>query len=180
MKFESRIKLLIYILDKLNKRMDRSGETAIQKLIYLMIMKNNVTFDYEYIIYDYGPWSFELMKDIEFLENAHLINKHSDPSGYGSKIVPNKEMNFVSEYLDKTVRKRTRWDQKIVDIIDSYSRMPAKQLALLTTFIYIYNKHPGKNEKEIIDLVKMIKPLHNKFEYENRYKECKEILKGSC
>lgn len=172
---EERFKVLLYIINKLHKKMNRSGETHIQKLVYLMIMKNKIQFNYDYILYDYGPWSFDLMDDLKFLENAHLVKKFPDPSGFGFKYIPNEDMNFVKD-INKTVRDEIPWSHKIDEVINDYKGTHAKRLALLATFIYVCHKHPKKNKAEVIELVKKIKPLHNDFEYDNTYDECKQLM----
>lgn len=155
--------------------MKRSGETHIQKLVYLMLMKNKIPFGYEYILYDYGPWSFDLAKDIKFLEAAHLVRKLPDPSGFGFKYIPNEDVSLVRE-IYKSVRDETPWADKVNNIIEKYKDTHAKRLALLATFIYVYHKHPRENKAEVIELVKKIKPLHNDYEYDGTYDECKQLM----
>ena len=85
--------------------MKRSGETHIQKLVYLMLMKNKIPFGYEYILYDYGPWSYDLAKDIKFLEDAHLVRKLPDPSGFGFKYIPNEKFSdFAYDIFPKLLQ----------------------------------------------------------------------------
>ena len=63
----------------------RLGKTQVQKLIYFA-QDSGVPLNYEYEIYHYGPYSFELSHDLGSLDSLGILNVASEPSGYGFDI----------------------------------------------------------------------------------------------
>lgn len=175
MKKIDKFKYLIYLANKLDFKNNRSGETAIQKLIFLLINKYKIPLDYNYILYNYGPWSFKLMEDLRILENGEFLKKQSDMSGYGYNYIPNKEIDFVTSNIVKDSDKG-KFYKKIDEIVNKYGNVPAKNLALLTTFIYICKKNPSYKKNQAIKEVKRIKPLYSNIEYEKSYEEAKQFI----
>lgn len=167
-----RVSLILHVIERLNKKSYRSGETSVQKLLYFIQEMLDIDFNYQYELYNYGPFSFNLNEDIDFMENAHVIYKEPDPSGFGFMLIPNKEIEFVQNVL----KSKSRYEGKIDQLLDEFSIMPAKNLALLATFIFVLENEKPKTEEEAIEIVKKIKPMHNIFEYPNMLKKAKEML----
>lgn len=171
---EDKIKLLLHIIDRLNKKKNRSGETHIQKLLFFLKNAKLLDFDIDYILYNYGPYSMELSDELRYMEEANLISKIEDSSGYGFNYIPNNEMEYVSDLI-----KKTRFEyQKIDELIDKFLKIPAKHLALLATFIYLKNKHEISDDNELIDRVMKIKPMFNVFEVNNTLERYSLLIKG--
>ncbi len=68
-----------------NAQTRRLGKTQLQKLVYFL-QKSGVPLGYEYEIYHYGPYSFELSDDMDSLDSLGVLNVESDPNGYGFDI----------------------------------------------------------------------------------------------
>jgi len=168
-----RFKFLLHIINKLSSKGDRSGETNIQKLIYFIIRGGLAELPYKYRLHNYGPYSFDLKDELKYMENARMVLKIPDPSGYGFKYIPNKEMPFVKESL-----KELRLEfPKIDEAIDKFKKYHAKRLGLLATFMYVYQKHKIEDDDKLIRIVGEIKPMFNKWELENTYNDYKSIIK---
>lgn len=171
---ENRIKLLLHLINKLNKGKQkfRSGETTIQKLIYFIMRTKDVPFEYKYTLYDYGPYSFDLNDDIRFMEDSRMILKEPDLSGFGSRLLPNLEMKYVNESIEEY----TKYDGYMDQVVDEFKIRPAKSLALIATFMYVSETQKPKNDEEFMELVSKIKPMFSKWELEGSLNEYKEML----
>jgi uncharacterized protein YwgA len=171
---ENRIKLLLHLINKLNKGKQkfRSGETSIQKLIYFTMKMKDVPFEYKYTLYNYGPYSFELGEDLRDMENSHIILKEPDPSDFGFRFLPNLEMKYVQD----VIKEYTEYDGKMERVIDEFKMKPAKYLALISTFMYVDDTQKPKDDQEQIELVSKIKPMFSKWELEGALNEYKEML----
>jgi len=174
MERNQRIKLLLHIIDKLHSKGDRNGETNIQKLAYFIIKAKLAPLDYDYVLYNYGPYSFQLKDDLTYIEESRMVCKEPDSSGFGFKYIPNYEMDFVDETL-----KETRFQSKIDQLIIKFRQIPAKNLGLIATYMYIYDKNQDIDDENLINAVHNIKPMFNKFELENMLKEHNDLIKGN-
>jgi len=173
---KEKIQLVLKVIKKLNEINHRTGETFIQKIIYFLIHSENVPIDYEYTLYDYGPYSFELNNELSQMEMSRMIIKHPDPSGYGFEIKPNMKMKSVKSLLEKG----TKYDAKINSLITNFKGMPAKHLGLVATFRYMHEqlKQKGINDDRIlINKVSDIKPMFNDFELKKLLKKYESLIK---
>jgi len=174
MEEKTRTKLLLHIIDKLSSKGNRSGETNIQKLIYFTITGNLEKPQYEYTLHNFGPYSFSLKDDLTFMENSRMVFKEPDPSGFGFRYIPNKNMDFVNKLLTES-----RFEyQKLDELIDKFRTIPAKHLGLLATFIYAYRKYKIKDDKELIETVMEIKPMFSKWELEGTLERYNNMIKS--
>src|SRR5258708_20829207 len=63
----------------------RLGKTQVQKLVYF-VQDCGVPLEYKYEIYHYGPYSFDLSRDLSSLDSLGVLDVESDPSGFGFNI----------------------------------------------------------------------------------------------
>jgi len=122
------------------------GRTRLQKLVFLaqQRMESEGIQPYEYIAYDYGPFSKELLDALEKYERKGLIEIEVTQTYDGtdkyiysltSKGVDNFEVNLEespdSEELE-TIR------QVSSEVISRFNKMPISEL-----IDYVYDNHPG-------------------------------------
>lgn len=170
-----RFKQLLHLMNQLCKKSDRCGETTIQKMIYFIMKAKLLPFDYEYTLYNYGPYSFSLRDDLTVMEESRIVFKEPDPSGYGFNYIPNEEMEFVKKALEDK-----RFQSKVDLLINQFREIPAKRLGLLATFMYVYDKHDGKiSDDALIESVMQIKPMFNVFEIKNTLERYNNLFTGN-
>lgn len=138
------------------------GKTAMMKFIFILQQVYKVPLGYDYEIYTYGPYSSEVMEDIQLASdyNAISINTVRFPSGHlgyelkpteKTKSIVEKEQNFVQNHNDS-----------ISAVVRLFGHKTAKELELSSTIIYMYSNY-CHNEwdnsiYEIAQSVKNIKP----------------------
>ena len=125
------------------------GRTRFQKLVFL-VQEEGVTRDmnlYDFIEYDYGPFSKPLLDDLEMLESEDLIEINQTRTFGGSKQYNHKltaegadlfeklldfeQVSELNEAAKEVVREYN--NEKISDILD-----------------YVYKKYPRFQEKSVI------------------------------
>lgn len=138
------------------------GKTAMMKFIFILQQVYKAPLGYDYEIYTYGPYSAEVMEDIQLAVdyNAISIDTIIFPSGhFGYELKPTDktesmvaaEQEFVCSYNDS-----------ISEVIRLFGNKTAKELELSSTIIYIYNNYYHNNWdnsiEEVTQSVKDIKP----------------------
>ncbi|RLI99693.1 MAG: hypothetical protein DRP06_03030 [Candidatus Aenigmatarchaeota archaeon] len=111
------------------------GKTKFQKMMFLAQKENKLSKEFEFIKYNYGPYSFELTKDIEALEKKGFLTIEKEEfstdnefSGKrflfkltkkGKKFVKDNKNDFEidSKVITETVKK---WNKKPMGDIIRY------------------------------------------------------------
>lgn len=62
------------IISEITKKKPRLGKTAIMKYIFLLQKVYNVPLGYDFEIYTYGPYSSEVMEDIDLAKHQDIIS----------------------------------------------------------------------------------------------------------
>ncbi|MCK4729888.1 MAG: hypothetical protein KAT28_01075 [Candidatus Aenigmarchaeota archaeon] len=111
------------------------GKTKFQKMMFLAQKENKLSKEFEFIKYNYGPYSFELTKDIDALEKEGFLTIEKEEfatdnefSGKrflfqltkkGEKFVKDNKNNFEadSKVINGTVKK---WNKKPMNDIIRY------------------------------------------------------------
>lgn len=63
-----------------------TGETHVQKAVYLLQELLGMPTGFEFVLYKHGPFSFELRDSLEHMEAVRLIELHEQPYPYGPRI----------------------------------------------------------------------------------------------
>jgi len=133
------------------------GKTVLQKLVYILQEIYNVPCDYDYILYNYGPYCGELAEDLSFFSSMGGVKVEWNKSG-GYRILPAvKTEHFrqrAKDFLDK-------YKNEISEVIKNFGWMTARDLELRSTIIFVYKESVRQNnmdKENITSRVKDIKP----------------------
>lgn len=138
------------------------GKTAMMKFIFILQEVFKIPLGYNYEIYTYGPYSSEVVEDIELVKyNKWLdieveeyktghIGYHINLTDSGKNEI--QQMNELS----------TEHSQNIKSVLDLFGNKNVKELELSTTILYTYKSYKKNNweisKKDIVNDVKEIKP----------------------
>ncbi len=165
---------LSIMLSILNKK-PGSGKTAVMKYIYILQSVYKLALGYDFEIYTYGPYSADVMADIDYAKHEGLISmmKVEYPNGiFGYSIeASEKAKEYIhsnSEYL--------KTNQKVIDgMLGVFGDKSAKDLELYSTIIYQYAmaiKNNWNNDVDSISIdVHEIKPHFSISVIKNAYSE---------
>ncbi|MBO8161466.1 MAG: hypothetical protein H0Z24_07495 [Thermosipho sp. (in: Bacteria)] len=160
--------LIFYLVKKLKEKYPEKqiGKTLIQKMMYLFGESSKK--DFEYTMYHYGPYSFEISEYINLSENLNLIKVNWVPNkGYYIEPESNFEINgkLTSEKL-----------KKIEELIEKFGHFSANELAIITTALYVKKNFGIEKNEEIIRTVLSLKPNNEKDWIESILKKAKIIV----
>lgn len=146
---------------RLKDKRGQFGKTALQKMIYLLEEIYGVDCGYEFSFYIYGPYSKELLNDLDFVEALGGVEVQYMSQGLGGyHIAPGRENELLRKKAEKFLQEKS---ETLDRLIDEFGTMGAKELELRTTIIYAdkFLQRTGKelNRDDFIKLIKQIKPF---------------------
>jgi len=149
-----RYAIVTLLVEKLNEHGSWCGETHIQKAMYFMKELFPEVVDYSFMLYKYGPFSFELRDDIGIMV-AEKILEVVPLSPYGPKIIPGKLSNRIKSLFPKTL---SRWQEKIEFIAEELKDKDVKELEPLATALYVIKTMPQLSLHEKMEKLQGLKP----------------------
>lgn len=137
------------------------GKTMLQKMIYLLQDLYHIDVGYSFSLYTYGPFSPQILQDLDFVETLKGVNVISVSSRTGGySILPGEKPDIFREkakdFLNKPSVKAA-----LGKLIADFASCSAKELELGSTVVYVYNeiKKSGKvTRTKILKSVREIKP----------------------
>jgi uncharacterized protein YwgA len=131
--------LLAFIIKKLREKYSdiQIGKTVIQKIVFLL--SRELTLDFEYGMYHYGPYSNRLDHELNFAEDSDLVKtRWVEDQGYFIE---------ATDELLKFEKLITPEEKKVItEIVENYGDFNAKELAVITTALYLKDKYGLENE----------------------------------
>lgn len=145
------------------------GKTAMMKYLFLLQNVYNVPLDYDFEIYTYGPYSSEVMEDIDDAAWKNIITVKTElySSGHvgyciNTKCKKEKESEFVASFKES-----------IKDLLEQFGDRNAKELELSSTIVYLYMNARmngwNSDEQAISEDVHEIKPHFQKDKIKQEY-----------
>src|SRR5262249_32480802 len=122
---ELRVSAIVAVVQAAQKRL---GKTQVQKLMYF-VQSSKIPLDYEYEIYHYGPYSFELAHELNSLDSLGVLNVENDPSGFGFDISAGK---FAEKF-----RLQGNYQKKVEKVIGKFGPDTAGQLEVKATIHFV-------------------------------------------
>ena len=138
------------------------GKTAVMKILYMLQQVKNINLNYDFTIYTYGPYSAEVVEDIDDLIEDSLI----DSCAYEYNNYVGYNLNLTTMGKTKLSKLATKDEAKIKDVLSFVEDKHAKDLELLSTIIFIENQYAKnqwtKEQDDIVGKVAEIKPHFNR------------------
>ena len=129
------------------------GKTVLQKMIYILQEIYETPCNYEYTLYNYGPYSEDLAADLKsFASMEGVTVQWSDKLGY--KIMPAAKTEHFRQRAGDFLEK---YDANIQEAVNLFGEMTARDLELRSTIIYV-SKQSAMDKNSMIDCIKEIKP----------------------
>ena len=147
------------------------GKTVLQKLVYILQEVYRVPCGYDYVLYNYGPYSEELADDLNFFASMGGVRINWS-RGLGYEI---KEAGKTSHFRERGEGFLTKYAPQINGMIKRFGGMNARELELRSTIIYVSREEPLE-EEDLLNRVKEIKPHFSVAEIDSAYKELKPLL----
>jgi len=120
-----------------------AGKTKLMKEIFLLQQtRKEISPRYDFRAYDYGPFSSDILRDLEEMEERDFVQ--AEP-GYGGEVYSLTERGVaVARVLWSREDPKTL--ARIFDIKIRFNRMPLSQL-----LSYVYSRYPRFAEKSVLE-----------------------------
>jgi len=134
------------------------GKTTLMKLVYLLQETKQVDLRYNFSLYTYGPFSVQVLDDLDFLATIKELNiaYHGD-GGYRITPISGDSREHGHGIFRASAAK---YQGEIDAIIADFRDRTAKNLELISTIIFVAKaeKHAQKTENQLVQMVHEIKP----------------------
>ncbi len=97
--------LLTCLMEKMRENGSWCGETHLQKSVFCFQHLFDVPMGYEFVLYKYGPYSFELKDDITGFLADSIFEVESMPAPYGPKLNYTKSAKNLQNSFKRTLNK---------------------------------------------------------------------------
>ena len=120
------------VMHELATRSPGLGKTAMMKYLFLLQQVYDIPLDYDFEIYTYGPYSSEVMEDMDLAKCQNVISMEAESNsghvGYSIKVKGDLEDKSLSDSCKN----------QIDELLKLFGGKNAKELELSTTIVYLY------------------------------------------
>lgn len=132
------IAVILQLIKKLNRAGSWCGETHIQKSLYFLKELTEAPFEFDFILYKHGPYSFELHDELVSINADGLLGLEPMPAPYGpSWIVTDSGERIIAKLKEAVLR----LDSAIDFICDKLGEKTVAELERLGTALMISKGH---------------------------------------
>jgi|GEM_PF-2035240 len=145
----------------------KPGKTHIQKEMFVVQKLCNVRLPYDFVIYDYGPYSFDLADALNTLLAIGFVDDVSKTGDMGSRFVLTDEgRNFLKSQEEKI----KGYYEALDEAWDLFSGVNVGVLELAATTIYVIKELGIQDEEKAVGEVRKIKPQYSEKKAKEFYK----------
>lgn len=128
-----RAALITRLLQKLREKGSWCGEMHAQKTAFFLQELLEVPLEFDFILYKYGPFSFDLRDELTSMMADGLIRLNPQWP-YGPHIIPTNLAERIQDAYGKTLKKHT---DKIAFVADKLGPKDIRELERLATALYL-------------------------------------------
>ena len=168
--------ILVDLVKRIQERGVDLGKIQFQKLVYFL-QEKGVALNYDYEIYHYGPYCFELANDLDSLNSLEILDVSADRQGYGFHISKGRVADNFSEKNNQLVSQN---NVNLEFVIDNFGRCDPAEIELKATIHYV-NKimkahDPRTSEMDVLSKVEELKPKFTQEYVKKCYDELNAIM----
>lgn len=118
------------------------GRTAIQKIMYFLRVRG-VPINYNFDIYHYGPFSEQILWDIDWLLADSVIQDKSKNTDKFSNYAPG---NNLTELISLHKEKMQEVESTVQSVVKALIPLSPNDLELIATLDYVYRQEMAKGQ----------------------------------
>lgn len=126
--------ILVGLARRLHDRGSWSGETHMQKTAYLASELLQIPFDFEFILYKHGPFSFELREELDDMRVDGLLERVPQGPRYGPRLLVSPRGVEFEERFQRTMQ---RYSQALDWIAEKVRDRGVLELERLATALWV-------------------------------------------
>jgi hypothetical protein len=148
--------VLVGLARRLREHGSWTGETHIQKAAYLLHGLLGVSFDFDFILYKHGPFSFELRDELTTLRADRLLERETQPPPFGPRITVTPRGLELEQRFQRTMR---RFGGQLDWIADRLGDRGVLELERLATALWVTKQMgQGASVQDRAEAVNELKP----------------------
>ena len=150
-----RAALLTRLMERLRERGSWCGETHVQKAAFLVQELMELPLELEFVLYRYGPYSFDLRDELTGLRADGLVRL--DPQGpWGPRCVPTEHSAYIQGLYSHTL---ARHEDRLTFVADALGDKGVAALERLATAFYALGRsETGGNVEQKVAWMTRRKP----------------------
>lgn len=154
MKKLQRAAVLLSLIEAMRQQDSWCGETNIQKACYFLQELTEVPLDLDFVLYKYGPYSFELTDELTALRADSILTLRVRDPRYGPCYAPGELGDLVKSRFAKTIG---RFQERVEFVASKLAVRGIAELERLATALYVFLE--GKARPELNQRVSRITAL---------------------
>jgi hypothetical protein len=169
--------VIVGLARRLHDRGSWTGETHLQKATYLLHELWDVPFDFEFILYKHGPFSFQLRDELGSMRADRLLDREVQAPPYGPRIVVSERGRELEERFARTME---RYGGALDWVADRLGDRGVMELERLATALWVTKDMP--DEATITDraaALTAVKPHVASSDAAAAVREIDELLAGA-
>lgn len=156
-KAEIKRQLPLELARRLGDKSPQFGKTVFMKMAYLLQELYEVPLGYRFSLYTYGPYSPEVLADLEYAKLRHQVNVEYLGEQGGFHIAPSEKMGISGKQEGPI----SDFDERLNELVERFGSFNARDLELRTTSIFLWKRiRPTKQEgvSSLVEAVRHLKP----------------------
>jgi uncharacterized protein YwgA len=146
--------ILLSLIEHLRDRRSWCGETHVQKATYFLQELMGVPLDFDFILYKYGPYSFELSDELVAMRADSLIRLSQSPP-YGPSLAPGLATEQIKKQFPQTLMK---FEKQIDFVAQKLGGKQVSELEALSTALYVRLREHDVPQDRQVQLLRELKP----------------------
>jgi uncharacterized protein YwgA len=147
--------ILVGLAKRLADKGSWAGETHLQKAAYLLSELRSVDFNFDFILYKHGPFSFELHDELASLRAEGLIEGFAPSPRYGPRLLVTARGEKLEQRFEKTMQ---RYGESLDWITDILGDRGVADLERLATAMWMTRQSPGSSVRSRAEALSGVKP----------------------
>jgi uncharacterized protein YwgA len=147
--------ILVGLAKRLSGKGSWGGETHVQKAAYLLSELCGVDFDFDFILYKHGPFSFELHDELASMCAEGLMDRFLPSPRYGPRLLVTARGEELEQRLSKTM---SRYGASLDWITDILGTRGVADLERLATAMWVTRQNPGGSVRSRAEALTGVKP----------------------
>jgi hypothetical protein len=147
--------LLVALLNQMQKHGSWCGETQIQKTVYFGKELSHLPFEYEFILYKHGPFSFDLRDELVSMQADDLLRQAMQPYPYGPSFVPGGLADTVLARFPQTIK---QYSPHMAFLAKEIGKKKVAELEKIATALFITKQHGNISERARARALTDVKP----------------------
>lgn len=166
----SRAALITSLASRLRDRGSWCGETHLQKAVFLLQEVAGVPTGFEFVLYKYGPFSFDLRDELDEMKAEQLLDVQVQPQPYGPRLAPSDLAGKVEASRQAELDPHLEQLERIADVVKGRG---VTDLEALATAVLLASED---GDEELASHLRRKKPHIGERKAESAAKEALELL----